>query len=111
MIALQEEIPAGDGEAPGIAVHREQIQQTAQVHLTEYGKSLEIPEENRHLVYGRPETEIHNVAREIGADLIVVGSHGRNGLALLLGSTSTGVLHGAVCDVLAVRVGLEEAKE
>ena len=40
-----------------------------------------------------------------GADLIVVGSHGRHGLALLLGSTANGVLHGATCDVLAVRVG------
>ncbi len=37
-------------------------------------------------------------------DLIVVGSHGRHGLALLLGSTANAVLHGAPCDVLAVRV-------
>ena len=35
---------------------------------------------------------------------IVVGSHGRHGLALLLGSTASGVLHGAKCDVLAVRI-------
>ena len=53
---------------------------------------------------GRPETEIHNTADEIGADLIVVGSHGRHGLALIFGSTANGVLHGAACDVLAVRV-------
>jgi universal stress protein A len=37
-------------------------------------------------------------------DLIVVGSHGRHGLALLLGSTANAVLHGAPCDVLAVRI-------
>ena len=37
-------------------------------------------------------------------DLIVVGSHGRHGLALLLGSTANAVLHGASCDVLAVRI-------
>ena len=37
-------------------------------------------------------------------DLIVVGSHGRHGLALLLGSTANDVLHGAPCDVLAVRL-------
>ena len=54
---------------------------------------------------GRPEVEIHTKAEEIGADLIVVGSHGRYGLALLMGSTANGVLHGATCDVLAVRVG------
>ena len=34
----------------------------------------------------------------------MVGSHGRHGLALLLGSTANDVLHGAPCDVLAVRL-------
>ncbi len=43
-------------------------------------------------------------AKQDNIDLIVVGSHGRHGLALLLGSTANGVLHGANCDVLAVRV-------
>ncbi len=47
---------------------------------------------------------ILSAAREHGADLIVVGSHGRHGLALLLGSTANAVLHGAHCDVLAVRI-------
>jgi universal stress protein A len=37
-------------------------------------------------------------------DLIVIGSHGRHGIKLLLGSTANGVLHHANCDVLAVRV-------
>ena len=66
---------------------------------------LSISAANQHLIFGRPETEIHALAEQIGADLIVVGSHGRTGLALLLGSTANGVLHGATCDVLAVRVG------
>lgn len=38
-----------------------------------------------------------------GVDLIAVGSHGRHGVGLLLGSTANAVLHGARCDVLAVR--------
>ena len=54
---------------------------------------------------GRPESQIHQLAEDVAADLIVVGSHGRQGLALILGSTANGVLHGAHCDVLAVRVG------
>jgi len=56
------------------------------------------------VLVGRPETEIHRYAEEKSADLIIVGSHGRHGLQLLLGSTANGILHGAKCDVLAVRV-------
>lgn len=66
-----------------------------------------VAREDQHVVVGMPDTEIHRFADENGVDLIVVGSHGRHGFALLLGSTSTGVLHGAQCDVLAVRVGKE----
>ena len=57
-----------------------------------------------HLTYGQPRQEIHHLAKEQNCDLIVVGSHGRHGLALLLGSTANDVLHGAPCDVLAVRL-------
>ncbi|WP_407316217.1 universal stress protein [Pseudomonas sp. nanlin1] len=56
------------------------------------------------LTYGQPRQEIHDKAKEHHCDLIIVGSHGRTGLALLLGSTANDVLHGAPCDVLAVRL-------
>lgn len=64
----------------------------------------ELTPEARHLIYGQPRQEIHRLASEHNCDLIVVGSHGRHGLALLLGSTANDVLHGAPCDVLAVRL-------
>jgi universal stress protein A len=83
---------------------QEEIHKQARVHLAQICDPLNIPERNRHLVVGRAETEIHHIAEEAGVDLIVVGSHGRRGLALLMGSTANGVLHGAKCDVLAVRV-------
>ena len=83
---------------------QEEIQSQAEQQLEKIAKPLSIADERRHLVVGRPETEIHNTAEQIGADLIVVGSHGRHGLALIFGSTANGVLHGASCDVLAVRV-------
>ncbi|MBA1377005.1 universal stress protein [Pseudomonas brassicacearum] len=63
-----------------------------------------LKKENSHLTYGQPRQEIHHLAKEQGCDLIVVGSHGRHGLALLLGSTANDVLHGAPCDVLAVHL-------
>ena len=56
------------------------------------------------MTYGQPRQEIHHLAKEHECDLIVVGSHGRHGLALLLGSTANDVLHGAPCDVLAVHL-------
>jgi len=87
---------------------QEEIHKQARTHMTQLCDPLNIPEKNRHLVVGRPETEIHHVAEEIGADLVVVGSHGRHGLSLLMGSTANGVLHGAKCDVLAVRVKSQE---
>ena len=68
------------------------------------GKYPELTADQRHLAYGQPRREIHRLAEEQGCDLIVVGSHGRHGLALLLGSTANDVLHGAPCDVLAVRL-------
>lgn len=87
---------------------QEEIHKQASAHMKSLCEPLNIPEGNRHLVVGRPETEIHHVAEEINADLIVVGSHGRHGLALLMGSTANGVLHGAKRDVLAVRVQPKE---
>lgn len=65
-------------------------------------KYPQLEAESRHLAYGQPRQEIHRLAAEQRCDLIIVGSHGRHGLALLLGSTANDVLHGAPCDVLAV---------
>jgi len=53
---------------------------------------------------GVPKHEITSSAEEYGIDLIILGSHGRHGIKLILGSTAAGVLHHAKCDVLAVRV-------
>ena len=95
------------GDVPmDLSTIQEQIQETAKNQLQEFAMELRIDTENQHLIFGRPQTEIDSLAHQIAADLIVVGSHGRHGIALLLGSTANGVLHGAPCDVLAVRVGI-----
>ena len=97
------------GDIPmDLSTVQEQIQDQAAAHLREFSATLNVPETRQHLIFGRPESEIQRTAEEAGADIIVVGSHGRHGLALLLGSTANGVLHGASCDVLAVRVGHDD---
>lgn len=52
---------------------------------------------------GRAQSDISDTARAIGADLIVIGTHGHNGLRpSLLGGTAERVLRQARCPVLAV---------
>lgn len=56
------------------------------------------------VLLGSPESRIVETAEEIGADLIVVGSHGYNRWErLLLGSVSDSIVHHAPCSVLVVR--------
>lgn len=53
---------------------------------------------------GVPHEEIVAAAREEGADLVVIGTHGRGGVdRLLLGSVADRVIRLAPCPVLAVR--------
>lgn len=84
---------------------QEEIHQQATQQLQRFAETHGIDADHQHLLVGKPQVEIHATADELGIELIVVGSHGRYGLALLMGSTANGVLHGANCDVLAVRVG------
>ena len=76
----------------------------AKKRLAKLAEKLGVPEDRLSLEMGSPKAEIIRIAEEKKADLIVLGSHGRHGLGLLLGSTANGVLHHATCDVLAVRL-------
>lgn len=81
-----------------------QLVDAARHSLEALAQRLGIPEAERLVEVGTPKGVIVGTAAAKGADLIVVGSHGVHGLGLLLGSTANAVLHGAPCDVLAVRV-------
>ncbi|HEY5644492.1 MAG TPA: universal stress protein [Pseudomonadales bacterium] len=83
-------------EEEAAAQARQQLQTLAQ----EYG----IKPGDVHVVLGAPGPTIRELAAETKADLIVLGSHGRHGFSLLLGSTANAVLHDAGCNVLAVRL-------
>lgn len=82
----------------------EELQAVAKVKLAKLAVELEVAEGDIWLEAGSAQAEIVRVAEEQNVDLIVVGSHGRHGWALLLGSTANSVLHHANCDVLAVRM-------
>jgi nucleotide-binding universal stress UspA family protein len=57
-----------------------------------------------HLRVGKAEREICQVASDVGADIIVVGTQGKKGLErLFLGSVAEGLVRHAPCAVLAHR--------
>src|SRR5690554_421755 len=81
-----------------------QLDKAAREQLAAYGAQYGVDKTNQIVTVGRPESEIHRLVKEQAADLVIVGSHGRKGFQLLLGSTANGVLHGTECDVLAIRI-------
>jgi len=85
-----------------------QMEVQAKVSLNEIKEKLSQFNVECHVIIGQPAHEMHRFAQENAVDLIVVGSYGRHGLALIFGSTANGVLHGASCDVLAVRIKEED---
>jgi universal stress protein A len=85
-----------------------QLEDQARQRLATLAEQLNVSEEDQHIVLGQPANEMRRMAKEENVDLIIVGSHGRHGLALIFGSTSNSVLHGAPCDVLAVRINEED---
>jgi universal stress protein A len=93
------------GDVPmDLSAIQQQLHEHAQQRMNDFIQQHQFNDVDQLLTSGHIETEVHRVANELSTDLIVVGSHGRHGLALLLGSTSNGILHGATCDVLAVRI-------
>lgn len=87
-----------DGDLTGELIN------AAELQLASLGKTYSIPDDRQWVILGSPKSEVIRLAEENKVDLIVVGSHGRHGLGLLLGSTATSVLHHAKCDVMAVRI-------
>ena len=81
-----------------------EAQNQAVEQLKSLGAGIGVASEDVHAVIGAPAPQIVDTGKDIGVDLIVVGSHGKHGLGLLLGSTANGVLHHAECDVLTIRI-------
>lgn len=109
LVHVTENMPISSGILDGGSIPYdielgEELMDLAKERLAKYAQSLGIADDDQWLVIGSPKLEIVNLAKEQAVDLIILGSHGRHGLALLLGSTANGVLHYAPCDVLAVRL-------
>lgn len=83
---------------------REALLAAGQKQLTALGEKFGIDSDSQWIEFGNPSRDVVRIAEEQQVDLIIVGSHGRKGIKILLGSTANAILHHARCDVLAVRL-------
>jgi universal stress protein A len=95
--------PMGESLVP-VAHIDDRVVAEARRGLAELAELLGVPAERAQVVVGAVKVEILRAAREGQADLIVLGARERHGLSILLHRTEDSVLHGAACDVLALRV-------
>ncbi len=96
----------------GTEEHRKPLHEVAELRATremdEFLRPFAAPARKRiteHVRSGDPVETIVDVATRGGADLVVMGTHGRSGLShLVMGSVAEKVVRQAPCPVLTVRV-------
>ncbi len=95
--------PMGETLMPAVQIEEELLERARQ-RLAHLAAELALDDADLFVETGNVKSEILRVARERGIDLIVIGSRERHGMSVLVNLTEDTVLHGAPCDVLAVRL-------
>jgi universal stress protein A len=95
--------PVGEAVMPSVQVEDDLVD-LARNSLDKLLQRTELTAACARVEVGNTKMEILRVAEEENADLIVLGSRERHGLAILVNFTEDTVLHAAHCDVLAVRL-------
>lgn len=95
--------PMGETLMPTVQIEEELVKRS-NAKLQDMAMRLGIGAATLLVKAGNIKAEILNVAKDFAADLIVVGSRERHGVAILVNFTEDTVLHAAHCDVLAVRL-------
>ncbi len=81
-----------------------QIKQVADERMRKLVDGLDYPHLHHEVLWGEPEHTILTYAEAQNADLVVIGSHGRHGLARLLGSTASTIVKRARRDISVVHL-------
>jgi universal stress protein A len=95
--------PMSDSLVPVVQIDEQMMLRTRE-QIAALALELGLPPDAGSVEAGSAKSEILRHAREQNSDLIVLGCRERHGLSILLHRTEDSVLHGAPCDVLAVRV-------
>ncbi len=95
--------PMSDALVPVVQID-ERLIARAREQLQALAAEVGLDTSGCHVANGSVKGELLRHARDCGADLIVLGCRERHGLSILVNFTEDTVLHGAPCDVLAMRV-------
>ncbi|NHA15048.1 universal stress protein [Thioalkalivibrio sp. XN279] len=95
--------PMGEALLPAVNIEEELVT-GARKRLAELARDSGLEDREQQVIAGTIKSEVLREAREWPADLVVLGSRERHGLALIVNLTEDAVLHAAPCDVLAVRL-------
>jgi universal stress protein A len=95
--------PMGESLMPTMQIEEELVKRSRE-RLDELIGRLRLARTSARVEVGNTKAEILRAAEEEHADLIVLGSRERHGLAILVNFTEDTILHAAHCDVLAVRL-------
>lgn len=85
-------------------VDEQQLVETARNTMQDFVAQVKDVKVDSRVVAGNTRLELETIAAEQDVDLIVAGTHGRHGLARLLGSTASSLVHHASCDLLLVKL-------
>ena len=95
--------PMGEALLPAVQIEGELVERATR-RIAELAQKTGLEKAERIVQAGNIKAELVRIATDRGVDLIVLGSRERHGLSILVNMTEDTVLHGAPCDVLAVRV-------
>ena len=104
IVHVVEPLPCYASGYAGVVELEDSIRQEAESELVDIASSLNIAADNQHVLVGSPKFMILDVAKQIKADLIVIGSNGHHGLGRIIASTAEALSHTNACDILLVHL-------
>lgn len=100
--------PPVTGYGEGTGNHHQMTEARIRQHtfprLKQLLESHHLPAGQGHIIFGPMTDAIHQLAQDLGCDLIVIGNINRSILSKLLGSRTNNILQDAPCDVLTVNI-------
>lgn len=104
--------PHGHVFTPELMTREREALERALADIADRARAAGLSEIHTEVLNGPPDPTLLDAITRFQADVIVVGSHGRNVLGrLLLGSTSEHLVRHATCPVLVVRPRQEETTD